>query len=228
MEPTVMTAGRVRPLECLSDGVELLRGHYWVFVAICGVGTLLGGLAPMGILMGPMMCGIYLAFFRRMEGAPVRFEDLFRGFDHFVQSLIVSLLIFAISFVLTLPAVGLIFGAGLVGASSIDRPGPTSLLLPGALLIVALLLVAIALLVGPFFLFAYALIVDRHLSAIEAVKTSIAAVRANLWSVSLVLLLTGAFWLAGALLCYLPVFLVAPLCYATMAVTYRRIFPRQG
>ncbi len=222
-----MTTGRVQALDCFSEGADLVRGQYWPLVAVCGVGTLLGGLAPMGILMGPMMCGIYLCFFRRMAGGLVGLELLFSGFDHFVQSLVASLILFGVSLLVVTPAVVLMFAAGLIGVSSIDQPGPGSLVPAAILLVVALLFVILALAVGPFFLFVYPLIVDRGLDAVPAIKASFRAVGANLWGVSLVLLLTGGLWVVAALLCYVPVFLVAPLCFATLASAYRRIFPER-
>lgn len=225
VDQTDMTTGQVRALECLSEGAELLSGSYWLLVAVCGVGTILGGLAPMGILMGPMMCGIYLCYFRLIDGHSVRFELLFQGFDHFIQALIASLILFAVSLIVMTPAVLLALAAGVVSVAGVEHPGAAGLAPAALLLLVAFLLVGLALAVGPFFLFVYPLIVDRGLDAVPAIKASFRAVAANLWGVSLVLLLTGALWLVAALLCYLPVFLVAPLCFATLASAYRRIFP---
>src|SRR6185436_7088939 len=48
--------------------------------------------APLGILMGPMLCGVYLCLFARMRGERIGFDLLFRGFEHFVPSLIATLI----------------------------------------------------------------------------------------------------------------------------------------
>src|SRR5438874_338239 len=95
--------GVVRPVECLSSGFALIKGQYWLILGITVVGILIGALVPMGIIMGPMMCGIYLVLFERMAGRNVRFELLFKGFDYFLQSLIATLLLFAAMIVLLLP-----------------------------------------------------------------------------------------------------------------------------
>src|SRR5258706_16052133 len=52
--------GVVRPIECLTSGFEMIKGQYWLVLGITVVGMLVGALVPMGVLMGPMMCGIYL------------------------------------------------------------------------------------------------------------------------------------------------------------------------
>src|SRR5262245_30645561 len=85
-------SGAVRPVECLSAGWRLIRDEYWLFLGVSLVGVLIAGAVPFGILAGPMMCGIYYCLLRRARGHRVKFEMLFRGFDHFAQSLIATLL----------------------------------------------------------------------------------------------------------------------------------------
>ena len=50
----------VRPMECLREGFDLVKDRYWLFVGICFVAILVGSAVPLGILMGPMMCGLYM------------------------------------------------------------------------------------------------------------------------------------------------------------------------
>ena len=68
----------------------MLGDQYWLFVGICLVGILIGSIVPMCIMLGPMMCGMYLCFRYRMNGIQVRFETLFKGFDVFVNALLVG------------------------------------------------------------------------------------------------------------------------------------------
>ena len=96
-------ADAVAPMACLGEAVELLRGEYWLFVLICGLGLLVGSVVPLAILMGPMLCGIYYAFFMRMTGQAVRFEHLLRGLDYFLQAFIAALLQLAASMLLIVP-----------------------------------------------------------------------------------------------------------------------------
>ena len=48
-----------RPIERLTEAKAMLGNQYWLFVGICLVGVLIGSIVPMGIMMGPMICGIY-------------------------------------------------------------------------------------------------------------------------------------------------------------------------
>src|SRR6267143_1251247 len=82
----------VEPVACIKAGWNLIRNQYWLFVGLSVVGILIGSVVPFGILLGPMMCGIYLALFKTSRGQAVEFNDLFKGFDYFGDSLIATLL----------------------------------------------------------------------------------------------------------------------------------------
>ena len=84
----------VEPVACIKAGWSLIRNQYWLFVGLSVVGVLIGSVVPFGILMGPMMCGIYLVLLEHMRGRPIEFGMLFKGFDYFVESLIATLLQF--------------------------------------------------------------------------------------------------------------------------------------
>src|SRR5262245_33903009 len=57
--------GAIRPMQCLADGWRLIKSDYWFFVGVTFVGILVAELAPMGILMGPAMCGIHICLLRQ-------------------------------------------------------------------------------------------------------------------------------------------------------------------
>jgi hypothetical protein len=82
----------VEPIECIKAGFALIKSQYWLFVGITVVGIIIGSIVPLGILMGPMMCGIYLALFQTRRRQPIEFGTLFKGFDYFGDSLIATLL----------------------------------------------------------------------------------------------------------------------------------------
>src|SRR5678815_1751723 len=84
--------GVVRPVECLKGGWELIKDQYWLFLGMTIVGMLIGSALPMAILFGPMMCGLYLTFFKKRRGEPIEFGTLFKGFDFFGPSLVATLL----------------------------------------------------------------------------------------------------------------------------------------
>ena len=83
----------------------MLGDQYWLFVGICLVGILIGSIVPMCIMLGPMMCGMYLCFRYRMNGIQVRFETLFKGFDVFVNALLAMLIPLACSMAVMLPLI---------------------------------------------------------------------------------------------------------------------------
>src|SRR3712207_6027915 len=84
--------GAVRPMECMREGWALIKDQYWLFLGMSVVALFIGSAVPLGILMGPMMCGLDLAFFRRQRGEPVTFDLLFKGFDYFKESIIATLI----------------------------------------------------------------------------------------------------------------------------------------
>src|SRR5919106_4962048 len=117
----------VEPVQCIKTGWATIKDRYWLFVGMCAVGMLISSAVPMGILMGPMMCGINLAFFKQRRGEPVEFADLFKGFDYFGPSLIASLLYIVPILAVVIPAyiifyLGMIFSMVAQGAS--DEPNP--------------------------------------------------------------------------------------------------------
>src|SRR5687767_4935573 len=89
---TPFRRGVVQPMVCLKSGWALIKDQYWLFVGMSFVGILLGSLVPFGIMLGPMMCGIYLSLFQLRRSQRVEFGNLFKGFDYFGESIIATLL----------------------------------------------------------------------------------------------------------------------------------------
>ena len=83
--------GVIRPVECIKDGWEMIKDQYWLFFGISIVGMLIAGAFAI-VLMGPMMVGIFLCLLQRQRNEPVEFGTLFKGFDLFVPSLIVTVI----------------------------------------------------------------------------------------------------------------------------------------
>src|SRR5690349_22031400 len=82
----------VEPIECIKAGWELVKDRYWLFVGMCVVAVMIGSAVPLGILLGPMMCGLYMTFFKVRRNEPIEFGTLFKGFDYFGQSVVAALL----------------------------------------------------------------------------------------------------------------------------------------
>jgi hypothetical protein len=217
----------IRPIDCLTGAVDLLREQYWLFVGICAVGILIGSAVPLGILMGPMMCGIYLCCFTRLRGERVTFELLFKGFDYFLESLIATLILVGAMMVIIVPLYLLFFVGFIALATSARQGGEKEVLVGffGLLGVVYLLILVLGLLVGTFFAFVYPLIVDRGLTAVPALKTSFRAVLANLRGMLGLVFLSSVLGLLAACCCYLPVFLVLPITFGATTLAYRKVFP---
>lgn len=165
----------VQPMECIKGGWELIRSQYWLFVGMTVVGIIIGSVVPMGILMGPMMCGIYLALFQTRRGQPIEFGLLFKGFDYFGDAVIAGLIHAVPIFLIIVPAYFLFYvGMFAMLAASNGQPDPAALLsFFGFYAIVLFLLMALVLVLSVVFMFAYPLIVDRRLSGFNAVKLSV-------------------------------------------------------
>lgn len=213
----------ISPIACLEEGWQLIRDSYWLFVGICAVGMLLGGAAPFGVLMGPMMAGIYMCLFAAMRGQPIVFSKLFEGFNYFLQSFLVALI---------LTGVGMVFGFGgwfimmmafMIGAAIGEEFAVLAMIFGTVLFVILITVVSVA--VGLLTMFAFQLVVDRNMNAWEAFTTSMTAVTRNLGGLLGLMLLNWLISLVGVLCCYVGVFFVMPICFAATTVAYRRVFP---
>src|SRR6185503_16757116 len=184
----------VQPVECIKTGWELIKSQYWLFVGMSVVGVIIGSVVPLGILMGPMMCGIYLALFKLRRQEPIEFGLLFKGFDYFGDAVIATL-IHAIPIVVIVVPTYIIFYLGMfamIGVSGNRQPEPAALLgFFGFFALFWFVVMILILILSVIFLFAYPLIVDRRLSELNAVKLSIRAGFANFWRLLAMIVLTG-------------------------------------
>jgi hypothetical protein len=227
-QDVVINSQAVRPFECLSRGWQLIRDQYWLFLGITVVGVLLGSLVPLGILMGPFMCGIYYCLMRHEYRRPVEFGMLFKGFDYFLQSFIASLLMIIPMLVIIAPAY-FFFVFNMFQVMQRQRgnapPDPAQLwAMLGPLALFYLVLFAVIIVVSMAFIFTYPLIVDRGLSGIDAVKASFRAVLANFWGVAGLVLLNTVLGIVGAMCCYVGAFFVMPVTIAATLMAYRQAF----
>jgi uncharacterized membrane protein len=204
----------------------MVKPHYWLFVGMSFVAFFIGSAVPFGILMGPMMCGIYLTCFARKRREPVEFGLLFKGFDFFGPSVIATLL-HAVPIVVILVPTYLLFYASMVLAlvAQGDEPNPAALLgILGTFSLVVLVVFVLLIIISIGFTFAYPLIVDRRLKGFDAVKLSFKAAMANFWRLLAMGLLTGVMGLVGVAICYVGMFLVFPISYGAIATAYEQVF----
>jgi len=196
----------VKPMVCLSEGWQLIKDDYWLFLGITFVGALLGGMAPLGILQGPAMCGIYLCLLTRLLNLPVSFNTLFKGFDYFLQSFIATLIMIAVAMVFMVPLMIVYFIAffSLIAAQAPQaRNAPPneeflwSFVSLYAVFIPTTMVISMA--IHALFLFTYPLTVDRELTGVEAVKLSMRAAFGNFFGVAGLILLTVVLSLLGVM-----------------------------
>jgi hypothetical protein len=224
----------IHPFRCLSEASHLVADRYLLFVGLSAVAFLLGVLTPMGILMGSMMCGLSLCYFRKLRQEEASFDVLFKGFDYFIESLIASLIIIAVTLVFFIPfyvaffvsffSIGLFRGPGF-GNPPPAGGGPEMLALFGMMAVFYLVVVVVMLLVSTLTAFVYPLIVDRELKAIPALKLSLKAVMTNFWGMLGLTLLNSIIVGLAYLCCLLPTFLVLPITFGANIIAYRRVFP---
>jgi hypothetical protein len=224
--PTDFNTGVVAPFDCLKEGWEMIKDQYWLFFGITLVAMLIGGAVPL-ILIGPMTCGLYLCLFAKMSGEPVQFENLFKGFDYFVQGLIAALIQAIPAFVIVVPAYAVfaIFSIFMLPHDRYSRSEGPPVAFFIILVLFVIVVVVVSVLIHSLFIFSYPLIVDRKLPGFEAVKLSVRAAFKNFGGVlGLTLLLVGL-GILGVICCYVGVLFVLPVSFAAYAAAYRRVFP---
>jgi hypothetical protein len=217
----------VQPVECIKGGWNLIKGHYWLIFAMCLVGWMIASAVPLGILLGPMMCGLYLTFFKIRRGEPIEFGTLFKGFEYFSKSIIATLLHVLPILAIVIPAYILFYVFFLVAMVAQGSREPDGLVMMGIFVVFALfwlVVIALIMVVSIGFTFVYPLIVDRGVQGMDAVKLSFKAAMANFWRLFGLIMLNFLLSLAGLLLCFFGVYLVFPISYSAIAVAYEQVF----
>src|ERR1051325_3628376 len=89
--PTEFNRGVISPMECIKEGWALIKDQYWLFFGITLVGMLVGSAFAI-VLLGPMMCGMFICLFHQQRREPIEFGMVFKGFDYFLPAFLVQLL----------------------------------------------------------------------------------------------------------------------------------------
>ena len=223
MQNIEFKTGIINPIEVYKEAWEMIKDQYWIIFAITFVGIVVGGAVPL-ILIGPMMCGIYLVLLRKHEGRPADFGVLFKGFDYFLPGLILAIIITVplIVFIVAiyLPLVGIALAAPNLNESEL-------LMFIGGTIAVELVVALIMVCLHTLLIFAFPLVVDKKLSAIPAIKLSARAVWHNLSGVAGLFAVGFVVAIIGYLMLCIGIYLVLPLILAATLVAYRKVFPGQ-
>jgi uncharacterized membrane protein len=192
---------------------------------MCLVGWMIG--AAVGLLMGSMMCGLFLTFFTMRRRQPIEFGMLFKGFDYILQSIIATLIHAVPVVIIVVPAYILFYVFFLVAMVAQGNREPNPAVLLTIVLVYALfwlLVVALIMFVSIGFMFVFPLLVDRKLSALDAIKLSFRAAMANFFGLLGLIALNFLLSVAGLLLCFVGIYFVLPISYSAIAVAYEQVF----
>jgi len=229
-EPIAFKRVAISPFDCLSQSWERVRDQYWLFLGITVVGIMLGSAAPMGLLIGPMMCGVYSCYLDKWRGKTVRFDGVFKGFESpiLVNSIVATLVTMVIMMVLAMPLVVVgVAGVILTALAGGSRHGSETAGLLTALVFVGLFLLwmLVMMVISLFFAFTYPLIVDRKMAAIDALKLSARAALANIWGLLGLTFTTTVLALGGMIVCcYFGAFLLMPITFGALMGAYVKVF----
>lgn len=218
------------PRSLVESGWALVKDKYWLLFAMTLVAFLIAGLFPL-VLMGPAFCGIFYTLIEKSAGREVRFENVLKGFDYFVDSLLVVLMQMAANLIVFLPA--LLAGIAVYFALFIPvvtrQPQPTMgdpLFFAATIFLILfiILLILVMTILTSFFNFAFPLIIKHKIRPFEAVKLSLRAGWANLRTLIVVNIIIFCLSLLGLCLCLVGTYLLLPIVYATWYRVYEEIF----
>jgi uncharacterized membrane protein len=221
MSPIEFRTGVIRPIECYKEGWELIKDQYWLLLGITIVGMIIGG-ASMYILLGAMICGIYYCYFQKIDGKPVTFEALFKGFNYFLPGFVLMLLILA-PLVIVIAGIYVPLIMTITMGSKLSDDELMAMLI--GIGIIEFIFTVLMVCLHTLLMFSFPLIVDRNLSVWQSIVVSAKAVMKNLSGVVGLFLVGFAVSIAGYLLLCIGIYLAIPLIFAANVVAYRKIFP---
>lgn len=231
--------GAIAPTQCISGGWDLIKNDYWLFLGIALVGWLIMSclFCVSWFLAGPILAGIYYCLFKRMNGEMVEFGMMFKGFDKFVPTMVLGLIIILPEIILQILNQSLQitaqvlstmgrennFQAGGDGTSAAQTAIVTGIF--GLIFLIYLIYLVVRIVMSISLAFTIPLVIEHDLSIMDAIKTSARAGWSNIGGLILLFILEALVGLAGALALCIGVFFVLPIIHAANAVAYRQVFP---
>ena len=222
MQNTDFQTGTIKPVEIYKEAWAIMKERYWLVFGIVIVGMLIGGAVPI-ILIGPMMCGMFLCLFDLIDGRELKFEKLFKGFDYIWKSLLVSVLIFVPIFIVLFSIYIPMIAMAIAGPKMSE-----SELIPFLIgtVIFEIVIVVVMVCFHTLIMFAYPLIVERGLTGVQAMMVSAKAVWNNLAGMAGLFGVGFVVAIVGYLMLCVGLYLVLPLIMMAQAVAFRKIFPK--
>jgi len=217
--------GVINPIECYKEGWELIKDQYWLLFAIVLLGALIGAFS-MYIVLGAMICGIYFCYIQKIDGKTVTLDGLWTGFQVFLPSFLVMLLII-VPMIVVYAIIYIPFIAAAVMGSKLNADELTMLFV-GAIAVDVVLIILMTCF-HTLLLFSFPLIIDRRLGAWESITLSAKAVWKNLGGIAGMI---GVAFVASIVItiftCGIGAYFMMPIMFAGYAVAYRKIFPAPG
>lgn len=214
-------SGAIKAVECYKEAWAMIKDQYWVAFGVVLVGLIVGSLVPL-ILVGPMICGIYMCLFDRYEGQPMSFDKLFKGFDFFwpglVLTTIIMIPIFVMIVLMYVPMIGMAMAGQQMGESEL-------MAFIIGVLVIELIFAVIMVCIHTLLMFAFPLMADKKLGAIQSIKLSVRSVWSNMSGVVGLFVVGFGVSIVGYLMLCIGIYLVIPLIFAANVVAYRKVFP---
>ena len=226
MQDREFNTSAIKPIECLKEAWHLIKGDYWLLFAISLIGAMIAGVTVY-VLLGAMVCGIIGVYLKKIDGGEVRFENLWEGMKFAVPSIPIALL-FIIPIVVYVTAAFFTIYSPLIMLAVIGEQVDTSVLWGTFLFAIAIdVVVAVVMtVIHSLIIFAFPLLVDRNLGAIDAIKLSARAALKNIGGIAGLILMQFGIVLLGELAFCVGIYLTIPILTATSLVAYRKVFPK--
>ena len=215
---------KIGPIQCYREAIDFLAADYWLFFGITWVGLIVAGAFQL-ILQGPMNCGFCKCFAAKQQGRQADIGLLFKGFDDFGQSIIGTLLCFAVGLATSMPLAimsMIAMYAGIAGIFTDNFPMAVSSFIGYALLITVQMV--IGMLLSTLGFFTCCLIADRKMEGMAAFKLAFSAIRNNLIELFLHAAVGAVISLVAFVLCVVPWIFLIPVVIAAEYIAYVKIF----
>ncbi|HTK25001.1 MAG TPA: hypothetical protein VL327_00450 [Pyrinomonadaceae bacterium] len=222
MSQNEFRTGVIKPVECVKEGFELIKSDYWILFAATFVAALIGAFS-LYILMGAMACGLFYLYLRKIDGDPISFDDLWKGFGWWLPGFFLMLFFIVPSIIVY----GIIYVPVIMAAvmgQNLSQDELVGLLVGAAA--VDLVFIVLMVCFHTLLMFSFPLMVDRNLGVIKAITTSARAVLKNMGGVVGLILVNFGLMLLGELAICIGIYFVIPVLVAGNVVAYRRVFPR--
>jgi len=223
---TEFTTGQIRPIECVKQGWAVIKDDYWLLFGLSITGAFIGGLS-FYVLIGAMICGIFRCYLKKIDGHPVKFDDLWSGFSYFWKSLPLTLIVvipIVVYLVAAFTTVYLPILMVAVGGSKVQENELFTAI--GVAFAIDLVIAIVMICLHSLVIFSFPLLVDRDLSSWAAIKLSARAVLKNLGGVGGMIGMNFLLVLCGELAFCVGIYLVIPIVTVANLMAYRQVFPR--